>query len=414
MREARDIVVVGAGAAGLMAAIQAARARADARITVLDGARKLGAKILIAGGGRCNVTHDHVDETAFAGSTRPAIRKVLRRFDVATTVAFFSELGVELKTEETGKLFPVTDDARTVLNALLGEARARGVIIAHPRRVQFLRREADHFVAGGDWGEITARRAIIATGGMSIPKSGSDGFGFSLARALGHSTTPLFTPGLVPLTMPRDHFLCQLSGVTLPATLELRSGTGKRLIAFTDSTLLTHFGLSGPSVLDISRYYLYALHDDAATTLSANWLPGIESDAFDAQLQSAGRRRVAAVLREHIPERLAVALCAHAHVEPTTRADQLRREERRTLVEAATNLIVPVTGSRGYNFAEVTSGGVPLAELKLETMASRVCPGLYLCGEICDVDGRIGGYNFQWAWASGFVAGRAAAAANDA
>jgi predicted Rossmann fold flavoprotein len=409
MRDAADIVVIGAGAAGLMASIQATRAAANTSVVVLDGARKLGAKILIAGGGRCNVTHDVVDETAFAGSTRPAIRKVLRRFGVAETVAFFAETGVELKREETGKLFPVTDDARTVLNALLGEARTRGVTIAYPRRVQFVERRDDAFRIGGDWGQIVASRVIIATGGMSIPKSGSDGFGYSLARALGHTTTDLFTPGLVPLTLPRDHFLCALSGITLPATLELHSATGKRLVAFTDSTLLTHFGLSGPSVLDISRYYLHALHADPAATLSVSFLPGTSGETLDAALQSAKGKSAGAMLREQLPERLVLALCAHAHVEPSTRGDQLKREHRRALVDAATQLVLPVTGSRGYNYAEVTSGGVPLSEVRLETMESRACPGLYLCGEICDVDGRIGGYNFQWAWASGYVAGISAA-----
>jgi predicted Rossmann fold flavoprotein len=406
-----DIVVVGAGAAGLMAAIQAARTGTGASIVVLDGARKLGAKILIAGGGRCNVTHDVVDETAFAGSTRHAIRKVLRRFDVDATTRFFADIGVSLKREETGKLFPTTDDARTVLNALLGEARARGVVIAYPRRVLALRRDSDGFTidAGGD--EIRAARVIVATGGMSIPKSGSDGFGYSLVRSLGHNTTALFTPGLVPLTLPRDHFLCALSGVTLPATFELRSSTGKRVVSFTDSTLLTHFGLSGPSVLDISRYYLHAVHQDTLATLSINFMPDTSQEEFDHSLQRLGGSQVGTFLRARLPERLAHALCEHARVSPTTQGHQLTREARRALNSAITQLSLPISGSRGYNFAEVTAGGVHLSELRLETMESRVCEGLYLCGEICDVDGRIGGYNFQWAWSSGYVAGVSAAKA---
>src|SRR5262249_9770712 len=140
--------------------------------------------------------------------------------------------------------------ARTVLNALLGEARERGVVISHPHRVTGLRRDSDGFTVSSQGETISTRGVILATGGMSIPKSGSDGFGYSLARSLGHTTTDLFTPGLVPLTLPQNHFLCALPGVTLPATLELRSSTGKKLVSFTDSTLLTHFGLSGPSVLD--------------------------------------------------------------------------------------------------------------------------------------------------------------------
>src|SRR5262249_30333370 len=156
---------------------------------------------------------------------------------------------------------------------------------------------------------ISTQLVILATGGMSIPKSGSDGFGYSLARTLGHTTTPLFTPGLVPLTLPQNHFLCALSGVTLPATLELRSGTGKRLVAFTDSTLLTHFGLSGPSVVDLSRYYLHARHDDEGATLFVSFLPDETPSSFDAGLQSLGGRNVSAFLREKLPERFARALC---------------------------------------------------------------------------------------------------------
>jgi predicted Rossmann fold flavoprotein len=395
--------MVGAGAAGLMTAIHAARAGAR-DVLLLDGARKLGAKILIAGGGRCNVTHDTVDETAFAGSSRNAIRKVLRRYDVDATTAFFQELGVVLKREETGKLFPVTDSARTVLNALLNEARGRGVEIAFPRRVKRIERNGDGFRVSGTWGAVTAPRVVLATGGRSVPKSGSDGFGYQLARALGHSLTAIVTPGLVPLRLADGHFLRELSGVTVDTTLELRSDTGKRLVSFTDSTLFTHFGLSRPSVLDISRYLLQGGN---AALLFLNLLPGRSPADLEGVLRSSGGKSVATVLQQHLPERLARALCDRAHVDPTVQAGQLRRDPRRTLAATVCELKLPVTGSRGYNFAEVTAGGVPLSEIRLETMESRVCPGLHLVGEICDVDGRIGGYNFQWAWSSGFVAGTA-------
>ncbi|MCW5765708.1 MAG: NAD(P)/FAD-dependent oxidoreductase, partial [Phycisphaeraceae bacterium] len=205
MPEAWDIAVVGAGAAGLMAAIAAERAAAETerplRVLVLDGARKLGAKILVAGGGRCNVTHYAVDESAYAGSSRHAIKQVLRAFGVERTVAFFAELGVELKREETGKLFPVTDDAHTVLDALLGEAARLGVELRHPWRVGAVEATVDGFVlrhAAADEAPkaepITARRVILCTGGKSLPKSGSDGAGYELARSLGHTITPLVTP----------------------------------------------------------------------------------------------------------------------------------------------------------------------------------------------------------------------------
>jgi predicted Rossmann fold flavoprotein len=374
----------------------------------------LGAKILVAGGGRCNVTHHAVDETAYAGSSRNAVRKVLGRFDVARTVEFFESLGVTLKREETGKLFPTTDDAHTVLDALLralGEARAE---VAHPWRAGRVERAKDGaFVLtraeGGD--QIRARRVVLATGGKSLPKTGSDGHGYAIARSLGHSITPRVFPALVPLTLPKDHWICGLSGLTVAATLEVRAGTGKRLVSFTNSTLCTHFGLSGPSVLDISRYFTDSRFSDPGAVLVMNWLPGESPGTLDAALRVLGRVTPVRFLSERLPERLVRALCEAAGVEASAPGHALTRDARRALVTAVAECPLPVTGDRGFTYAEVTAGGVPLSEVRLETMESRVCPGLYLCGEILDVDGRIGGFNFQWAWASGFVAGCGAAGA---
>lgn len=419
MDERCDIAVIGCGAAGLMAAITAGRAAPSARIIGLDGARTLGAKILVAGGGRCNVTHHAVDETAYAcgeGTTRNAIRKVLRSFGVDRTVAFFAELGVELKREETGKLFPVTDEARTVLNALLGACRAAKAELRHPWRVQHVLRTGNGFVihqVGEPATILTARRIVLATGGMALPRTGSDGHGYSIARALGHSITEPVFPALVPITLDASRsFIPSLSGLTLPATLTLHAGTGKKLAEFTNSTLCTHFGLSGPSVLDISRYWLDARRRDPAATLTINWVPDQTHESIDQVLSSSGPRAAhsaARALSEWVPDRLARAICDHANIEPAALVRSLTREQRRALGRAATAMALPITGDRGFTHAEVTAGGVPLSEVRLETMESRMCPGLHLCGEICDVDGRIGGFNFQWAWASGHLAGVGAA-----
>ncbi|HLO40721.1 MAG TPA: aminoacetone oxidase family FAD-binding enzyme, partial [Phycisphaerales bacterium] len=268
---------------------------------------------------------------------------------------------------------------------------------------------------------LTARRIILATGGMALPRTGSDGAGYAFARSLGHTITPHVFPALVPLTLPKGHLLSELSGLTFPATLELRTHTGKKIISFTNSTLLTHFGLSGPSVLDISRYYTAHLTDSggpgsaAPPRLLLNVMPGYTLESLDTHIAEFGRSgRSSTILRllaEHIPDRLARALASYAQVDPAASVAALPRDKRRRLAAALTEFDLPITGDRGFTFAEVTAGGIPLSEINLATMESRTCPGLHVCGEICDVDGRIGGFNFQWAWASGYIAGTSAAAA---
>jgi len=407
-----DLLVIGAGAAGLFAAIHAGREGAAAggglSIHAVDSARRLGAKILVAGGGRCNVTHESVSEQDFAGSSPAAIRKVLRRFSVDDTRAFFTAAGVELKREETGKLFPVSDSARSVLEALLSEAAAAGVAIEHPARTETIEPLAEGFRVNSTAGTRFARRVILATGGKSLPKSGSDGSGHRLAAALGHSLSEPILPALVPLVLEAGHPLRELSGLTLPAAITLSTATGRRLFRTRGSTLCTHTGLSGPSVLDVSRHYLVARHADAAVKLSIDWLPDLCDEHVDARLREPGHRGVMGLLRGMLPERLARMLCDLAEC---SQAGDVSREARRRLVGLIKRMPLPVVGDRGFAIAEATAGGVPLTELRLETMESRIVPGLHLVGELLDVDGRIGGFNFQWAWASGFVAGRAAARA---
>lgn len=406
-----DIVIVGAGAAGLMAAVWAARTRPDAHVVALDGAAKLGAKILVAGGGRCNVTHDVVTEDAYAGASRNAIRNVLRRFDVPQTIDFFSSLGVQLKREATGKLFPVTDSARTVLSALLRACDEAGAHVLHPRRIERITRTDDGFTLSGAWGDLTARRVILATGGKSLPKSGSDGHGYRLASALGHTLTPRIFPALVPLLLPGGHALTTLSGISADVTMTVSEPNGRNLVSFNGALLCTHFGLSGPVVLDISRYWQDAADTYGSASLTVNWLPDMTSDAVDASLATAPKLTPLRWLDGRLVERLARTLCAEASIDATAPLGRLTRAERLALVRTLTAYPLPVTGTRGYTYAEVTAGGVPLTELTLKTLESRLCPGLHLCGELCDVDGRIGGYNFQWAWASGYVAGISAALA---
>jgi predicted Rossmann fold flavoprotein len=383
-----DIGVIGAGAAGLMAAIAAARA--GKRVLAIDAAKKIGAKILISGGGRCNVTNEVVRADDFNGS-RNAIAKVLRTFDVAETIAFFEELGVKLKREETGKLFPVSNRARDVVDALL--RAADGVEIVTNMRVESIE---PGFIINGD---IRADKIILAAGGRSVPKTGSDGSGYALAKMLGHTVTPAF-PALVPLVIEKGHWITELSGISLDAELAVKSPTGRILQRHRGSMLFTHFGVSGPAVLDISRHWIA----NQPATLSANFLHGETFESVDASLIAAAKRNphatIGSVLR--LPDRLIAQLA------PQTTLGRLSKEERRRIVRDLVDYTMPVIRDRGFDYAEVTAGGVPLSEIDVGTMSSRICPNLYLCGEILDVDGRIGGFNFQWAWASGRLAGLSA------
>lgn len=387
-----DVAVIGAGAAGLTAAIFAAQN--GARVVALDGAKKLGAKIMISGGGRCNVTHDVVTPDDFNGS-RNAIAKVLRSFSVEETIEWFASMGVRLKREETGKLFPVTDRARTVLDALIGEAEKNGVELLTSYRVENVQ---PSFSINGT---LQAKRVIIATGGRSVPKTGSDGHGFAMARALGHTVSETF-PALVPLVIERAHWIRELSGTSAEVELSVRAGSGRVIRRERGSMLLTHFGLSGPVVLDISRHWI-AAGREGEVSLAANFMIGETFESIDRALLSSARSNpratVSSTLRGSVPERIL------ERVAPPEPIAKLSRDERRRVARDLTGLELPVSGHRGFDYAEVTAGGVPLSEIDLGSMESRVQPDLFLCGEILDVDGKIGGYNFQWAWASGRLAG---------
>jgi predicted Rossmann fold flavoprotein len=386
--ERYDVAVIGAGAAGLMAAIAAARI--GARVVAIDGAKKIGAKILISGGGRCNVTNEVVRAEDFNGS-RNAIAKVLRTFDVASTIAFFEGLGVPLKREETGKLFPASNRARDVVDALL--RAADGVEIVTGMRVESIE---PGFIINR---VIHADRIILAAGGRSVPKTGSDGSGYALATMLGHTVTPAF-PALVPLVVEKGHWTTDLSGISVEAELAVKSPTGRILQRHRGSMLFTHFGLSGPVVLDISRHWI--AHQPA--TLSANLLPGETFESLEASLITAAKRNPHATIGSviQLPDRLLARLASD------TPLGRMSKDDRRRIVRDLVDYTMPVVRDRGFEYAEVTAGGVPLSEIDVATMESRICPNLYLCGEILDVDGRIGGFNFQWAWASGRLAGNSA------
>jgi predicted Rossmann fold flavoprotein len=409
-----DLVIVGGGAAGLAAAIFAAEAASSGfRIIVLDGAKTLGAKILVAGGGRCNVTHHEVFAKDFNGSQN-IVRNILSEFDVAATIRWFASLGVELKQEPTGKLFPVANTARAVLNALLDRCDALKITLSTNHRVTKIIPPTDadrSFQILHTDGVLRCARVIVSTGGQSLPRSGSDGSGWQILRELGHAITPTYA-ALVPLVLPPQMFHAELAGLSQEVELSTFVGS-KRIDHRIGSMLWTHFGISGPVVMDASRHWTIAHETSAEVALQCNLLPGESFQQAEQWLiESTGKRPKAAMLThlsQRFTERMASVLLRHAGIDSAMIASQLTREARRTLVHLLTGLVLPVTEHRGWNYAEVTAGGVPLSEVDFRTMQSRKVPGLYLAGEVLDCDGRIGGFNFQWAWATGFLAGRGAA-----
>jgi hypothetical protein len=413
-----DVAVIGAGAAGLAASIFAAEAAVKGgrpqRVVLLDGAETIGAKILVSGGGRCNVTHDVVTPIDFFGNRR-IIKNVLAAFSVERTVKWFASLGVELKREETGKLFPVTDKARTVLHALVERCRELQIEIQPNHRVGNIERVTDHdhgFVIHHSQGVLYAKKVVLATGGRSIPKSGSDGFGYSLACRLGHHVTAT-VPALVPLILEDTMFHKHLSGLSqeIGLTTVVKS---RKVDSRTGSLLWTHFGISGPVVMDASRFWTWGHEQGETVEVYGNFLPGQKEEEAKSWLMKQAtdnpRRSLLKTWAQQIPERFAEALCSHVECDPKTAVAQLPRKDRDRLFAALTQFKFPVKHDRGWNNAEVTAGGVPLEEISFRTMESKLVPGLYLIGEILDCDGRIGGFNFQWAWATGYLAGRAVSA----
>lgn len=410
-----DVCIVGAGSAGLAAAIFTAEAAGKAgcaqRIVLLDGAKTIGAKILVSGGGRCNVTHDVVTATDFFGN-RHIIKNVLAAFPVQATIDWFASLGVDLKCEETGKLFPVTDKARTILNALVNRCHELGVVIQPDHRVTdiaCLTGSEAGFVIHHTHGTLEAKKIILATGGRSLPKTGSDGFGYELARRLGHRVSAT-TPALAPLVLDETLFHKDLSGVSQEVELTT-TVNGSVVDRRTGSLLWTHFGISGPVVMDASRFWVSAHEKGEPVELYVNFLPALTQESarqwFMEQAREAPRRSLSKTLAHLFTERFAESLCRYLGINGHTAIAQLLRKDRDCVLAVLTKFRLPVQQDRGWNYAEVTAGGVPLEEINFRTMESKLVPGLYLVGEILDCDGRIGGFNFQWAWATGLLAGRA-------
>jgi predicted Rossmann fold flavoprotein len=411
----KDVVLIGAGAAGLATAILIGRANRSRSVLLVESARKPGAKILVSGGTRCNVTNRVVSELDFWGGPRTVIRRVLRAFTSADTIELFRGLGVPLHEESDGKMFPDSGRARDVLSALLTGASTAGASLLAGHRVTALEEAGSGFRVVTERGTMCGDSVVLATGGQSLPKTGSDGAGFGFAERLGHTIVPT-TPALVPLVLDETsdyavhHELAGVShDVELAVWLDGRAATRLR-----GPLLWTHFGISGPVVLNASRHWLRAERQGRPARLTARFCPGDTFDGLEAFWTAAAAERpkasILTVLAGRLPASVAAAVLRTLTIDPACQLAHLSRADRRLLVHALVEWPLPVRGCRGYNYAEATAGGVALDEIDPATMESRLRPGLYLVGEVLDVDGRIGGFNFQWAWSTAAVAAAALAA----
>lgn len=410
------IVVIGAGPAGLFGAITAREQAPHVPVIVCDRSARALAKVLVSGGGRCNVTHACFDARELA--TRyprggRELRGPLTRFGPAETVAWFAARGVALKTEPDGRMFPVTDDARTVAGALLEAARGAGVELRLRQGVRaLLPRQGGGYTVeleGGD--ELAAARVLLATGGRTSRGDGDVADGHALAAALGHAIVPP-VPSLFSLDCDAT-WLTSLAGVAVPDAA-VAVGEGRAAVQRRGPVLVTHRGLSGPAVLVLSAWAARSLHDCGyRTQLRVDWLPGLPADGAGEMLQGwargHGRQEILAAGPGGLPRRLWAALVARAGIAEGDRWGDLGRDARRRLADLLRATRLDTTGQSTHKEEFVTCGGVDLREVDFRTMESRLSPGLHLAGEVLDIDGVTGGFNFQSCWTTGRLAGLALA-----
>ncbi|MEA9586167.1 NAD(P)/FAD-dependent oxidoreductase [Xanthomonas sp. WHRI 10064A] len=388
-----DVLVIGAGAAGLMSAFTAGRR--GRQVLVLDHANKVGKKILMSGGGRCNFTNTGTTPGNFISANRHFCKSALARYSPGDFVELVERHGIAYHEKELGQLFCDTS-SKQIVRLLLDECEAAGVQIHTQCEVRSVRRDSDGFTLDTTLGRVQAQSLIVATGGLSIPSMGASGFGYTLAKQFGHALLPT-RAGLVPLTLSGKHQerLQDLSGLALPVEAHCNG------VSFRNFMLLTHRGVSGPAILQISSYW------QPGDDLRLDLLPGQDAVAWlREQKQQRGATELRNVLGDVMPRRFAQRLCeAWLPDKPVRQLDPPQLQSAADLLSAFPLI---ASGTEGYRTAEVTLGGVDTDQVSSATMESRLATGLYFVGEVLDVTGWLGGYNFQWAWASGHAAGSVA------
>jgi len=386
-----DVVIVGAGAAGLMCAIEAGKR--GRRVLVIERSDQVGKKILISGGGRCNFTNLHVTPDNFLSANPHFCKSALARYSPLDFIAMVERHGITYHEKELGQLF-CDRSAKLIVQMLVDECREAGVRIEVDSIIRGVERSAGGFALETSRGPARAEALVVASGGLSIPKMGATGFGYELAKRFEHGVVPT-RAALVPLTFSENELARyrDLSGIGL--SVEAGCSGGR----FAAPMLFTHRGISGPAILQISSYW------QPGNELVMNLLPNVDMlEWLESRQQSRPEAELKTVLGELMPKRLAQRLCALAFDSRPLR--QYGAPELGTIAERLRQWVFYPSGTEGYRTAEVTLGGVSTDELSSTTLASKKVPGLYFIGEVVDVTGHLGGFNFQWAWASGHAAGQ--------
>jgi predicted Rossmann fold flavoprotein len=404
------VIVIGGGASGMMAAISARRQGAE--VTLLERNPRIGKKLLATGNGRCNFANINTSSTYFHGSNPRFATMVLAKFTIQETIAFFEQLGIAHKVEELGKIFPMSDQASSVLDVLMYELNRMGVTTICDAYVKKLLPKPGKFkLECANGSRFEADKVIIAAGGRAMPASGSDGNGFTLAQHLGHTLIDIF-PALVQLKLEGPYFK-QINGVKFVGTAEILHNQ-QSLAKDRGDILFTNYGISGPPILQISRKAGELLHDNKAVELKITILDTIAKEALNklitARFASESQKTVEFSLVGLINKRLIPVILKEAGIkEPKGLAANLSSSEHEKIMTILTDWRFKVTGTNSWPNAQVTAGGIATNEINHSTMESKIINGLFFAGEIIDIDGQCGGFNLQWAWSSGFIAGQHAA-----
>lgn len=404
----RRVLVIGGGAAGLMAAISAARA--GAKVTLLEQNKQVGKKLLVTGNGRCNLTNRVQDLSCYRGSSPEFIRTALDGFGLLEALEFFHGIGIVTR-ERNGYFYPYCDQASAVVDALRMEAEHQRVKLALNTKVREIFKEKGHFFVKTPGWTYEGDALILAAGSCAAPETGSDGSGYELAEAMGHSVIePL--PALVQLRSG-DPVFPKLRGLRMEARVSLFSG--KRLLAEDRGEVqFTEYGLSGIPVFQVSRYGAKALHAGGEVSAVLNFLPFLNREEtavfWDARIRQGAYKSIGQLLVGLFPKKMADCLLKRAGIPGGKAAGELTDKEQEMLRLVCTSFEVRISACNGFDRAQVCCGGVDTKEADPRTMESRLVPGLYLAGELLDVDGACGGYNLQWAWTSGYLAGTHSAA----